>query len=41
MLILEIAMGIWLAWWGREVSRRMGARFDHWLERAEFRAHTR
>lgn len=41
MLILQIAAGIWLAWWGREVSRRVGMRFDHWLERLEFRVRAR
>ena len=39
MLILEIAAGIWVAWWGRAVSRRLGTRFDHWLERVELRCH--
>lgn len=41
MLIMDIAMGIWLAWWGRAVSRRLGLRFDRWLERTEFRQRAR
>jgi hypothetical protein len=41
MLILNIACGIWLAWWGREVSRRIGLRFDRWLECTEFSLRSR